>query len=109
MIKLTKKQGIVLGHIMLGKTNREIAQELGVHIGTVKLHMTNIMKKYKVKNRLELLSVATMKERLAMRTQIEEANQIIISFDKLVAKLTGTVFKNVLDYYKKYGIDRWAK
>lgn len=40
------------------------------------------------------------------RQQIEEANKIILSFDRLVGKLTGTVFQNVLDYYKKYNISR---
>ena len=41
-----------------------------------------------------------------LEQQIEEANKIILSFDRLVAKLTGTVFQNVLDYYKKYNISR---
>lgn len=44
-----------------------------------------------------------------LQEQINEANEIIISFDKLVGKLTGTVFQNVLDYYKKYNIDRYKK
>ena len=41
-----------------------------------------------------------------LEQQIEEADKIILSFDRLVAKLTGTVFQNVLDYYKKYNISR---
>lgn len=41
-----------------------------------------------------------------LEQQIEEANKIILSFDRLVAKLTGTVFQNVLDYYKKYNVSR---
>ena len=48
-------------------------------------------------------SIETLKE------QIKKANEIIISFDKLVGKLTGTVFQNVLDYYKKYNVDRYKK
>jgi hypothetical protein len=44
-----------------------------------------------------------------LQEQIKEANEIIISFDKLVGKLTNTVFQNVLDYYKKYNVDRYKK
>lgn len=44
-----------------------------------------------------------------LQKQLKEANEIIISFDKLVGKLTGTVFQNVLDYYKKYNVDRYKK
>jgi hypothetical protein len=44
-----------------------------------------------------------------LQEQLKEANEIIISFDKLVGKLTGTVFQNVLDYYKKYNVDRYKK
>jgi len=44
-----------------------------------------------------------------LQEQINEANEIIISFDKLVGKLTNTVFQNVLDYYKKYNVDRYKK
>ena len=40
------------------------------------------------------------------RRQIDEANKIILSFDRLVGELTGTVFQNVLDYYKKYNVSR---
>jgi len=49
------------------------------------------------------------KDYLRSKEQIKEANDIIISFDKLVGKFTGTVFQNVLDYYKKYNVDRYKK
>ena len=38
--------------------------------------------------------------------QIKEANDIIREFDHLVESITGQVFQNVLDYYKKYGVKR---
>lgn len=41
-----------------------------------------------------------------LEQQIEEANKIILSFDRLVGELIGTVFKSVLDYYKKYNVSR---
>lgn len=41
-----------------------------------------------------------------LEQQIKEANKIILSFDRLVGELTGTVFQNVLDYYKKYNVSR---
>jgi len=50
-----------------------------------------------------------IEENKRLQEQIKEANEIIISFDKLVGKLIGTVFQNVLDYYKKYNVDRYKK
>lgn len=53
--------------------------------------------------------IALEKKVERLQEQINEANEIIISFDKLVGELTGTVFQNVLDYYKKYNVDRYKK
>ena len=56
-----------------------------------------------------LAPVPSYEEYKRLQEQIKEANEIIISFDKLVGKLIGTVFQNVLDYYKKYNVDRYKK
>lgn len=52
------------------------------------------------------LAIACQREKMKLEQQIKEANKIILSFDRLVGELTGTVFQNVLDYYKKYNISR---
>ena len=56
-----------------------------------------------------LITEEQYQDYLRSKEQIKEANDIIISFDKLVGELTGTVFQNVLDYYRKYDIDRYKK
>ena len=42
---LTKKEVEILDLLLLGKTNDEIAQSLGIRINTLKRHMTNIYNK----------------------------------------------------------------
>lgn len=43
--KLTKKQEQIVRLVALGKTNKEIALELGLSVATVGVHKNNIMKK----------------------------------------------------------------
>jgi DNA-binding NarL/FixJ family response regulator len=50
---LTPRQIEVLSLVATGKLNREIAQALGMSAGTVKVHMTAILKALKVRNRTE--------------------------------------------------------
>jgi DNA-binding NarL/FixJ family response regulator len=50
---LTPRQVEVLSLVAVGKLNREIAQTLGMSAGTVKVHMTAILKALKVRNRTE--------------------------------------------------------
>lgn len=49
---LTKKEKIVLSYIESGYSNKEIAAELTISIGTVKTHINNIYRKLNVHNRL---------------------------------------------------------
>lgn len=56
IMKLTKKETIVSGKILEGKSNAEIADELFISINTVKTHVANVLKKKKVKNRVQLIS-----------------------------------------------------
>jgi len=52
--RLTPREGQIVAEVVAGKTNKEIAQELGVSLQTVKHHLTNIFDKVGVHNRLEL-------------------------------------------------------
>lgn len=48
---LTPRQRQILGLLRAGKVNKEIAQELGIGLGTVKQHIVALFKKLKVRNR----------------------------------------------------------
>lgn len=49
--RLTKQEAKVLGHITEGMSNKEIARELGIFEGTVKVHVKAILRKLNAKNR----------------------------------------------------------
>ncbi|MFO1318232.1 MAG: LuxR C-terminal-related transcriptional regulator [Burkholderiales bacterium] len=69
---LTDAESEVLGLAAQGKTNHEIADALGKSEGTVRIQMTSILKKLKVRNRSEAIIVA-MRVIKVVRTQIEHA------------------------------------
>jgi two-component system nitrate/nitrite response regulator NarL len=52
--RLTKRERQVVGKVMGGCTNRDIARELGITEDTAKRHLTHIFDKLGVSNRLEL-------------------------------------------------------
>ena len=52
--RLTKRERQVVGKVMAGCTNRDIARELGITEDTAKRHLTHIFDKLGVSNRLEL-------------------------------------------------------
>jgi len=54
----TKKEQQVLSLILHGLTNEEIAKELNISVNTVKMHVQNIYKKTKIKNRGQLFAFA---------------------------------------------------
>ncbi len=56
---LTPRQRDVLDELGTGKSNREIANELGLAEGTVKVHVTAILKALGVKNRTQAVLAAT--------------------------------------------------
>lgn len=41
-----------------------------------------------------------------LEQQIEDANKIILSYNRIAGELTGTVVQSVLGYYKKYNVSR---
>ncbi len=54
--KLTQRQQEVLDLMALGKSNKEIADELGLTTGTVKMHSSRIFKTLNVQNRTEAVA-----------------------------------------------------
>lgn len=52
---LTKKEYSVFKYLAAGKRNKEIAQSLVVTEHTVKAHVSAVLKKLKVKSRMQLL------------------------------------------------------
>lgn len=55
---LSERELEVLGHVVQGKMNKEIAAELEINERTVKLHRTNITRKLKVQSAVELSRLA---------------------------------------------------
>lgn len=56
--RLTDRQRDVFQHLLAGHSNKEIARELGVLEGTVKVHVRAIMQKLGVRNRTQVAVVA---------------------------------------------------
>ena len=57
-ITLTGREVAVLDALCRGKTNKVIAHELNVRESTVKVHVRNLIKKFKAKNRTEVAYLA---------------------------------------------------
>jgi two-component system, NarL family, nitrate/nitrite response regulator NarL len=55
---LSSREQQVLAHISKGRTNREIAEELGVTVKTIKYYLTQVFKKLKVTNRMQAIQVS---------------------------------------------------
>ena len=69
---LTAKQKDVLAWVMQGLTNKQIARRLNIAESTVKLHMTAILQKYAVQNRLQLISYVKHGVSTIVPVEIEE-------------------------------------
>jgi len=55
---LNPREAQIVAHLLRGRTNQEIADELGVSVKTVKYYMTSLMNKLQVRNRLEVVIAA---------------------------------------------------
>jgi two-component system, NarL family, nitrate/nitrite response regulator NarL len=55
--ELTEREGQILAQVAKGLTNKEIARALSLSEKTVKHHMTNVMQKLQVRNRVEAAMV----------------------------------------------------
>lgn len=51
----TKKEQEVIEFVSTGMSNEEVASKLNVSVNTIKMHMQNIYKKNKIKNRSQLM------------------------------------------------------
>jgi len=58
-IQITKREKEILGLLLSGKGNKEIAEALDISKRTAEVHRFNLMKKLKVKNLMELSNKAT--------------------------------------------------
>jgi two-component system response regulator FixJ len=56
--ELSERELEVLGHVVQGKMNKEIAADLNINERTVKLHRTNVTRKLKVQSVVELSRLA---------------------------------------------------
>ena len=61
--RLTVREREVLGRVVRGKVNKQIADELGIAIRTVKAHRAGIMKKMEVASLAELVTAVERLER----------------------------------------------
>ncbi len=59
---LTEQEAKVLKLLCEGKTNKDIAQTLGISIHTVKAHITHILQKFNVSNRTIAAYIAGKKD-----------------------------------------------
>ena len=64
---LSHREQQVLQHLSLGLSNKEIAELLGLRLGTVKQYVAHLFKKMRVRNRIE--AVQTWKNREAERVK----------------------------------------
>ena len=62
---LTPREKEVLAMLVEGKTNKEIGQSLHISLGTVRLHVSNILAKLDVTNRTEAVSLALQNDLLS--------------------------------------------
>ena len=56
VLQLTPRQGEVLSHVAEGRTNKEIAHELGTAENTIELHISRILRKAGATSRSQLLA-----------------------------------------------------
>lgn len=55
---LTRRQREILSAVSEGKSNKVIGVELGISAGTVKVHVSNLMKNLQARNRTQAVSIA---------------------------------------------------
>lgn len=61
-LDLTPREKEVLGHLMLGRTNKDIAHALDIQVATVKLHVRGVCRKLGARNRTQAV-IAVIKFR----------------------------------------------
>ena len=56
--RLSDREKEILGHLIEGNTNKEIARKLGLQEITVKVHLRNIYRKMEAANRAQAVRIA---------------------------------------------------
>lgn len=56
-VKLTRGQSETLIHVAAGLSNMAVGEQLGIAEGTVKYHLTNIYRSFRVRSRSELMEI----------------------------------------------------
>jgi DNA-binding NarL/FixJ family response regulator len=56
--QLSPREQQIVAHLLQGRSNKEIARDLGLSEKTIKHYMTNLMSKLRVKSRLEVVAAA---------------------------------------------------
>ena len=54
---LTPRQEVILRNVARGKTNKDIASELGISEQGVKVHVSRLLERYGAENRVELVNI----------------------------------------------------
>lgn len=68
---LTPREAEVVGHLIKGLTNKEIAAEMFVSVQAVKFHTTNIYRKVGVSNRTSLARISFEHDAYMRATEVE--------------------------------------
>jgi len=54
-LKLSAQQGALAHNLLLGKSDKQIAMEMGIAVPTVRSHITRLFHKFDVSDRVELI------------------------------------------------------
>lgn len=54
-LELTPRQAEIIRHLLLGKSDKQIARELGITVPTVRTHMGRLFHKLGISDRVELI------------------------------------------------------
>jgi DNA-binding NarL/FixJ family response regulator len=77
--RLTPIERTIAGYVAMGHSNKLIAYELGVSVGTVSAHTHTILKKLGIRTRVELVNLVTLLERGAVASLDMGAGLVAVS------------------------------
>jgi DNA-binding CsgD family transcriptional regulator len=100
--KLTKRQSEVFYWLQQGASNKDICQRLNITDATVKAHAGAIMKKYGVRNRMQLI-LSTTKGQAVNFIPIEIEQEPVLWIQKFGNTLTGISTKAIDGWTPVYG------
>lgn len=96
--ELTERESQTLALIVNGCNNKQIARELGISDGTVKIYVRNLLRKFRLNSRLEL---ATWVHRSDVQQQpleepnarLNQAQNSALGFGGLIDELPGLIYR----------------